>query len=59
VDEMKDFRHPEQSARMIIRMAKDIIDNLGNELTIASHYSFVSILRRGSSSHSSEFIYNK
>jgi len=29
VEEMKNFRHPEQSSKMIIRMAKDIIENLG------------------------------
>jgi hypothetical protein len=38
VDEMKDFRHPEQSTKMIVRMAKDIIENLGNEVTIVSQY---------------------
>lgn len=47
VDEMKDFRHPEQSSKMIIRMAKDIIDNLGNETTIDSHYGFMTVLHRG------------
>jgi len=26
---MQDFRHPEQSSKMIVRMAKDIIENLG------------------------------
>jgi len=29
ISEMQDFRHPEQSSKMIIRMAKDIIENLG------------------------------
>ena len=29
VEEMKNFRHPEQSSKMIVRMAKDIIENLG------------------------------
>ena len=29
INEMQDFRHPEQSSKMIIRMAKDIIENLG------------------------------
>jgi len=29
ISEMQDFRHPEQSSKMIVRMAKDIIENLG------------------------------
>jgi len=29
ISEMQDFRHPEQSSKMIVQMAKDIIDNLG------------------------------
>jgi Ca2+-binding EF-hand superfamily protein len=31
VEEMRNFRHPEQSSKMIIRMAKDIIDNLDRD----------------------------
>ena len=29
ISEMQDFRHPEQSSKMIVRMAKDIVENLG------------------------------
>jgi len=29
ISEMQNFRHPEQSSKMIIQMAKDIIENLG------------------------------
>jgi len=32
IHEMQDFRHPEQSSKMIVRMAKDIIENLGVHL---------------------------
>ena len=29
ISEMQNFRHPEQSSKMIVRMARDIIENLG------------------------------
>jgi Ca2+-binding EF-hand superfamily protein len=31
IKEMQNFRHPEQSSKMIVRMAKDIIDNLDHD----------------------------
>lgn len=31
ISEMQDFRHPEQSSKMIVRMAKDIIENLDHD----------------------------
>jgi len=29
ISEMQNFRHPEQSSKMIVRMARDIIESLG------------------------------
>jgi len=43
LSEMQDFRHPEQSSKMIIRMAKDIIENLGKCLPAAGVFGFYRI----------------
>jgi len=37
ISEMQNFRHPEQSSKMIVRMAKDIIENLGTCFTFSDH----------------------